>query len=191
MENKPRTKTITLGKKDVIIAIWVKKVKEENEVGKLSFLIKQALSYYVRNKTFICVGKVCLKHMDDVKENIRVNCWMDDIPEVVEWLNSLAARHLKQNSVIRDILKHSIEIVEDESEEWIPSYVDVELQINKGIQSGQAIQSDEVKVNDVNIIKTTEESKEEKKRTENTPKKHRKMSKAQALLGTSHKNTNF
>lgn len=207
MEKRIKSKTITLSQKDVVIIKWVNKIMAENDKGRLSFLVKQALLYYIHNHSFICLGKICLSEKDNSIEKARINLWLDDVPELIMWLDELASKKVKSNAVIREILKHSIEIVSDESEEWIPTYVDIELLMNKCCSTTERLDKLPVQVTNPVISKNTTDKKEEtlnKKISYETvsyhdddnddkqgdvQKKTRKVSRAQALLGSSHRNT--
>lgn len=138
MDNK---KTISLGRKDALIKYWIIRIKNENEEdGMLSFLVKQALLYYIRYQDFVVISKI---HFSKEDSNIittdtngkrmAINLWLSDYPEILEWIEQISQRGFKSSSLIREIIKKSILIAPDEEPEWFPTYCDFDMvsQLNK------------------------------------------------------------
>lgn len=119
---------IQLRKTDGVLITWHKAVTALNNRGLLSFLVKEALKQYIRTGETICIGKIFLPDtiiMDEEKYP-AINLYIDDSPEIMEWKQSQKEQGRKAMSLLRDILKQSIQIVESSEQEWIPSYFDIE-----------------------------------------------------------------
>jgi hypothetical protein len=123
-------KSIAVGKKDAILFKWKMTVRDQEnrqdrEDRLVSFIIKQALLSFVQTGTFIEIGRIHFNPRTDiVKNNARINLWLDDFPELIEWTKTLENRQIVVTKAYKEVLLHCITIVPEDEEEYIPSYYD-------------------------------------------------------------------
>lgn len=128
-------KSIGIGKKDAIIHKWRETVKNQEE-RMVSFIVKQALLSFVKTGNFIEVGRI---HFDPKKDVVSgrlppINLWLDDTPELIEWVNVLNDKKIPISKAVKEILHRSIKVVPTNEDEYIPSYYDFMQQTNSVIQ---------------------------------------------------------
>lgn len=141
MDDKKRI-SVRVRKKDAYFAHWLYVVKKQDVRGLMGFLIKQLLIHYINYGEIVCVGKIHYseEEFNNASKVPVISTYVDDSPEILEWLKQLKASKSKMGAVIRDILKLSIEIIPDNEPEWIPSFFDFDL-INRKKMSGFAVTS--------------------------------------------------
>lgn len=123
-------KTIPLkAGRDAAIARWSMLIRENWDGGQ-SYLIKRALTGYINARTYTCIGKVhCNPEIAASVKYGPICIWLKDSPQIVAWTNSLAEAGLKPVVVMREVLRHCIEIVPEDEPEWVPSCLDQEFQM--------------------------------------------------------------
>lgn len=123
-------KTIPLkAGRDAAIARWSMLIRESWDGGQ-SYLIKRALIGYINARIYTCIGKVhCNPEIAASVKYGPICIWLKDSPQIVEWINSLTAAGLRPVVVMREVLRHCIEVVPEDEPEWVPSCLDQEFQM--------------------------------------------------------------
>lgn len=117
-------KSIALGKKDAVLYKWRTTVLEKEE-RILSFIIKRALLTFVREGSFLEIGRIHFNPEKDIpNEKARINLWLDDIPELVEWTKDLENKNIAVTKAYKGVLQRCIKIVPANEKIYIPSYYD-------------------------------------------------------------------
>ncbi len=113
---------IYIGNRDSILYAWHRRASELRS-GSVSTIIKFALRAYVKTGSFCCIGKVHAS--SNAKKVIPVPIYTGDAPELMEWLKKVSNSHVKKADVVKEILQRSIQIIPEEEEEWLPSWMDM------------------------------------------------------------------
>lgn len=118
-------KPIRLGERDGDLIKWVTLVsKQDNK--KVHYLIKQALVSYINNGKFVEIGRIKYNPSSSERcsEPLPINLWVKDSKTIQNWMKSLAEKQVNVSVMVREIMRKSITIINDEQEEWIPDYLD-------------------------------------------------------------------
>lgn len=125
-------KTIVFAENDLVLNTWRLQVSSTNPRS-LSLLIKAALRHYIRTNTCCCVGKVCIKNPKAEAMKKHTVCMsLSNSPDIIEWLRESKRIGVSQVVMIKSVLVRSIEVVDDESLEWIPSPIEIIAIANQG-----------------------------------------------------------
>jgi len=123
------TKCIRLGKKDAILAKWRKLVLKKGDRLQ-SLIIKKAILYYLKTGRYLEIGKIYFDPQNIEPVGATINVWLDDEPELLEWVKKMETQKVKITKVFKEILHNCITIVPDEKEEFIHGYYDILLELN-------------------------------------------------------------
>lgn len=125
-------KTIRLSKKrDVAIAQWAILIKNDWEGG-ISFLAKHAIRRYINGEDFACIGKIHLPKNDEAALSQQPSISLrfgGDAYDIVQWLEACQNRGIAASTMIREILRKSIQIIPDTEDEWLPNCLDFDSDI--------------------------------------------------------------
>ena len=100
-----------------------------NENANTSPIFICALEYYIKTGNYLNIGKVCIKN---VKESIKLRkpIYVPQNCIVEEWANEQKdARRGLLSTIVRHILKNSLEVVESESDEKIEDTTECMMKI--------------------------------------------------------------
>lgn len=121
-----KRKSLRISSRDTILLRWIELAsKDEPDMKKVKYLIKQAVVSYIRDRKFIEIGRI---HYDPSNlkdyESVDMVLWVKDSKILVEWLESLSRESVNSGAIVREILRKSIRVVPESEEEWIPEYFD-------------------------------------------------------------------
>ena len=113
------------GSRDSDIAQWCILLKEQWNGG-INYLVKRALRNYMRDGSFICIGKIhkCKDEKRALSQQSSVSLWFGDSPDIAEWIDLMDKSSIRPATLIREIIRKSITIIPDTEEEWIPTCLD-------------------------------------------------------------------
>lgn len=161
---------IALGRRDAILKKWCSMIVEQDD-DKLSYMIKQALTIYIRDNVYIEIGRIHFNHeMDEMKDYKKnsITFGINDAPELIEWIEEVNKVRGRKSKYIRNILMNCITIIPDNEEEYIPSYYDVlNFTLNKQNNVKKVSlsnHSSEVLLSENNIHKVSSDAIEETKK---------------------------
>lgn len=118
-------KTIVFSENDLVLNTWRLQVSNASPRS-LSLLINAALRHYMHTHTFSCIGKVCIKNprAEAVKKHV-VCLSLVNSPDIKTWLKESKGVGISPVVMIKSVLANSIEVVEEESQQWIPSQIEI------------------------------------------------------------------
>ena len=135
-----KRKSIQLkGSRDSDIAQWCVFVKEYWDGG-ISYLTKKAIRNYMNHGTFICVGKIhkCKDEASVLSQQASISLWLGDSPDIEQWMELISGRSIRPSTLIREIMRKSINIVPEDEPEWIPTCLDFGTDVFDIINSSQS-----------------------------------------------------
>ena len=127
-------KAIVYGKSDIGLLRW-NYLASRNDEAIRSYLIRTVIMRYLHNESPIIIGKICIlpEIAEDMKKlaPVKFNLVKSDDPEINAWFEQMSEQNIKVAKVIKELMKRSLEIVASPAEEWVPSYFEIDLFLNK------------------------------------------------------------